>query len=71
MSRNDELAAEAVAAGGGVQELIEVTGLPTRLAVYESIDPRLVAEALANDDQRSRANGRALARHGGSDPIRH
>ena len=42
VSRNDELAAQTVAAGGGVQELIEATGLPTRLAVYESIDPQLV-----------------------------
>jgi lambda repressor-like predicted transcriptional regulator len=52
VSRNDQLAAQTVAAGGGIQELIEATGLPTRLAVYESIDPGLGVEALANDDQR-------------------
>jgi lambda repressor-like predicted transcriptional regulator len=52
VSRNDQLAAKTVAAGGGIQELIEATGLPTRMAVYESIDPGLGVEALANDAQR-------------------
>ena len=51
MSRNDELAAQTVAAGGGVQELIEATGFRTRLGVYESIDPQVVEQALANDDR--------------------
>src|SRR5437899_7884885 len=37
VSHNNVLAAEAVAAGGGMQELIEATGLPTRIQVYESI----------------------------------
>jgi transcriptional regulator with XRE-family HTH domain len=53
-SRNDELAAQAVAAGGGVQDLIEKTGLCTRLGVYESIDPRIVRRALANDRKRAK-----------------
>jgi lambda repressor-like predicted transcriptional regulator len=52
VSRNDELAAQSVAAGGGVKELIQATGLPTRLAVYESIDPEIVVHALTSDDQR-------------------
>ena len=52
VSRNDELAAQTVAAGGGVQELIEATGLRTRLGVYESIDPQIVEQARSNDDRR-------------------
>jgi lambda repressor-like predicted transcriptional regulator len=52
MSINDELSAQTVTAGGGVQELIEATGLRTRLNVYQSIDPQIVALALANDGRR-------------------
>jgi hypothetical protein len=52
VSTNNQLAAQTVAAGGGIQELVEATGLPTRLAVYESIDPQLAVEALTNDAQR-------------------
>jgi lambda repressor-like predicted transcriptional regulator len=83
VSRNDELAAQTVAAGGGVKELIEATGLRTRLAVYESIDPEIVARALANDDQRpSSARQRAgpsrrfvpdpalVARRAAGEPLR-
>ena len=51
VSTNNQLAAQAVSAGGGIQELVEATGLPTRLAVYESIDPQLAVEALTNDAQ--------------------
>jgi hypothetical protein len=51
-SQNDELAADTVAAGGGIQELIEVTRLRTRRNVYEAIDPQIVNRALNNDRKR-------------------
>jgi hypothetical protein len=51
-SQNDELAAETVAAGGGIQELIEVTGLRTRQNVYQALDPQIVNRALDNDRKR-------------------
>jgi lambda repressor-like predicted transcriptional regulator len=54
VSQNDLLAAETVAAGGGIQELIEATGLPTRLQVYELIDPQIVERARKNDRSRPR-----------------
>jgi lambda repressor-like predicted transcriptional regulator len=52
MSTNNELAHEAVAAGGGVEEVIEATGLRTRLNVYRLIDSRTVQKARANDRRR-------------------
>jgi len=48
-SRNDEMAAEAVALGGGMQEVIEATGLRTRENVLGLIDPVILAHALDND----------------------
>jgi lambda repressor-like predicted transcriptional regulator len=52
LSTNDTVAAQIVAAGGGIQELIAATELPNRLAVYESIDPRFAQTARANDRSR-------------------
>lgn len=48
-SRNDELAAQTVAAGGGVQAVIEATGLRTRENVLRLIDPVILVQALDND----------------------
>jgi transcriptional regulator with XRE-family HTH domain len=48
-SRSDELAAHTVAAGGGVQVVIEATGLRTRENVLRLIDPVILVEALDND----------------------
>lgn len=55
-SSNDELADQVVSAGGGIAELIEATGLPTRMAVYESIDPQLGSRALRNERRRRPAD---------------
>jgi hypothetical protein len=55
-SSNDELADQVVSAGGGIAELIEATGLPTRLAVYKSIDAQIVVRALRNERRGLRAN---------------
>jgi len=48
-SRNDEAAARAVAAGGGMQALIEATGLRTIENVLALIDPAILAGAQEND----------------------
>jgi hypothetical protein len=48
-SQSDELAAQAVAAGGGVQAVIEATGLRTRANVLRLIDPLTLVQALDND----------------------
>lgn len=48
-SRNDELAAQTVAAGAGVQAVIEATGLRTRENVLRLIDPVILVQALDND----------------------
>jgi hypothetical protein len=48
-SRNDELAAQTVARGGGVQAVIEATGLRTRANVLRLIDPVILVQALDND----------------------
>jgi len=45
----DEIAARVVAAGGGVQVVIEATGLRTRENVLRLIDPVILVEALNND----------------------
>ena len=55
-SINDELAEEAVSAGGGIEEVIQVTPLRTRLSVYESIDAQIVVRALRNERRRQRAD---------------
>jgi hypothetical protein len=45
----DELAARAVASGGGVQAVIEATGLRTRGNALRLIDPSILVGALEND----------------------
>jgi hypothetical protein len=53
-SINDEEAEKAVAAGGGIEEVMQATGFRTRLAVYEAIDPQIVVRALRNERRRHR-----------------
>ena len=48
-SRNDEIAAGVVAAGGGMQAVVEATGLRTRDNVVSVIDPSILKQALDND----------------------
>jgi hypothetical protein len=48
-SRNDDLAHVAVAAAGGVEAVIEATGLHTRENVLRLIDPVICTNALDND----------------------
>ena len=46
---NDELAERAVEAGGGIEAVIEATGLRTRENVLHAIDPTILVRALDND----------------------
>ena len=48
-SENDDLAREVVEAGGGVEQLIDATGLRTRKSVFKNIDPQILERGLAND----------------------
>jgi lambda repressor-like predicted transcriptional regulator len=48
-SRNDELAERAVEAGGGIEAVIEATGLRTRENVLRAIDPTILVHAFDND----------------------
>ena len=48
-SENDEIAACVVAQGGGIQAVIEATGLRTRENVVGLIDPAILVQALDND----------------------
>ena len=48
-SRNDDAAARVVAGGGGMQAVIETTGLRTRENVLRLIDPAILEEARQND----------------------
>jgi hypothetical protein len=48
-SRNDEKAAWVVAEDGGMEAVIEVTGLRARENVLRAIDPTIVEQALQND----------------------
>jgi hypothetical protein len=48
-SRNDDAAARVVAGGGGMQAVIEATGLRTRENVLRVIDPAILEEARQND----------------------
>jgi len=48
-SQSDETAARVVAAGGGMQAVIEATGLRTRENVVRLIDPAILKQALDND----------------------
>jgi hypothetical protein len=49
-SRSDELAEGAVAAGGGIEAVIEATGLRSRENVLRGIEPAVLVRAFANDD---------------------
>jgi lambda repressor-like predicted transcriptional regulator len=49
-SRADQEAARAVEAGGGIEAVIEATGLRTVKNVLRSIDPALLEHAFANGD---------------------
>jgi len=46
---HDALAAEAVAAGGGLQGVVEASGLGTLANVGRSIDPAILVRAIRND----------------------
>jgi hypothetical protein len=48
-SRSDEIAAEVVAAGGGMQAVIDATNLRTLENVVRLIDPAILKQALDND----------------------
>ena len=48
-SENDEIAAGVVAAGGGIQEVIDATGLRTLENVVGLIDPAIIKQAFDND----------------------
>jgi hypothetical protein len=48
-SRSDELAACAVASGGGIEALLEATGLRTRENVLRLIDPTILVRAFDNE----------------------
>jgi hypothetical protein len=47
-SRNDDLAARAVEAGGGLEAVIEATGLRTRENALRAIDPAILVRAFDN-----------------------
>jgi hypothetical protein len=48
-SVNDDLAETVVAAGGGVEQVIDVTGLRTRENALHNVDAQIMRRALAND----------------------
>jgi lambda repressor-like predicted transcriptional regulator len=48
-SVNDDLAEAVVEAGGGVEQVIDVTGLRTRENALHGVDPQIMRSALAND----------------------
>lgn len=48
-SANDDMAASVVAAGGGMQAVIDATGLRTLENVVNLIDPAILKQALDND----------------------
>jgi hypothetical protein len=47
-SRNDELAERAVEAGGGIEAVVEATGLRTRENVLRALDPAILVRAFDN-----------------------
>lgn len=49
-SGSDDIAAAVVAAGGGIEAVVEATGLRTRENVLRLIDPAILDRALTNDD---------------------
>jgi hypothetical protein len=56
-SQNDLTAARTVAAGGGMQAVIEATGLRTRENVLRSIDPAILEQAFQNDAAAKTSSG--------------
>jgi hypothetical protein len=48
VSVNDELGEKVVSAGGGVEEVIEATGLRTWQNVYRLVNPQILVRAMAN-----------------------
>ena len=54
-STNDHQAARLIAAGGGIEEVLEATGLRTRDNLLRSIDPAILKRALDNDAARAAA----------------
>jgi len=48
-SQSDEIAARVVAAGGGMQAVIDATGYHTRENVVRAIDSAILVQALDND----------------------
>jgi hypothetical protein len=53
-SRSDEIAARVVAAGGGIEAVIEANGLRTRENAAELIDPAILTRAFDNDSLEQR-----------------
>jgi hypothetical protein len=53
-SPNDRKAERAVAAGGGVEQVIKTTGLRSRENALRNIDPQIMLRALHNDARRSK-----------------
>lgn len=60
----DKQAEEVVAAGGGIQDVLEVTGLRTRKQVDELIDPAIVRDAFNNEVLRGRQDTAGLGSSG-------
>jgi len=54
-SLNDQKAARIVAAGGGIEDLLQTTGLRTHDNLLRSIDPTILKQALDNDTARATA----------------
>ena len=52
---NDHQAAQVVASGGGIERVLEATGLRTRDNLLRLIDPALLKGALDNDAARAAA----------------
>jgi len=82
-SRSDELAAAAVAAGGGIEAVIAATGLRSRENVLRTVEPAVLVRALANDAKarlaappacpglrRLRPDGELLRRRAAGEPLR-
>jgi hypothetical protein len=62
---NDDLAETVVAAGGGVEQVIDVTGLRTRENALHNVDAQIMRRALANDTRfpsNARPDDRSLRR---------
>jgi hypothetical protein len=53
-STSDDVAKTAVEAGGGVEQVMQATGLRGLEKVARNIDPQIMGDALANDARRAR-----------------